>query len=62
MAQTLQLRPYQNQAATFLYERDRAMILAPVGAGKTAITLTAMEEMLFDGIVNDPEFLHRRQS
>jgi hypothetical protein len=52
MAQTLQLRPYQNQAATFLYERDRAMILAPVGAGKTAITLTAMEEMLFDGIVN----------
>ena len=52
MAQTLQLRPYQQQAATFLYERDRAMILAPVGAGKTAITLTAMDEMLRDGIVN----------
>ena len=52
MAQTLQLRPYQEQAATFLYERDRAMILAPVGAGKTAITLTAMDEMLRDGIVN----------
>ena len=52
MAQTLQLRPYQQQAATFLYENDRAMILAPVGAGKTAITLTAMDEMLRDGIVN----------
>ena len=42
----LTLRPYQNDAVTFLYERDRAMILAPVGAGKTAITLTAMEELL----------------
>ena len=51
MAPTLQLRPYQQQAATFLYERDRAMILAPVGAGKTAITLTAMDEMLRDGHV-----------
>jgi SNF2 family DNA or RNA helicase len=42
------LRPYQNEAADFLYERDRAMILAPVGAGKTAITLTAMQDMLFN--------------
>ena len=32
MDKTLQLRPYQQEAATFLYERDRAMILAPVGA------------------------------
>jgi SNF2 family DNA or RNA helicase len=44
MASPLSLRPYQNYAADFLYERDRAMILAPVGAGKTAITLTAMQE------------------
>jgi SNF2 family DNA or RNA helicase len=51
MAKTLQLRPYQNDAAGFLYERDRAMILAPVGAGKTAITLTAMQWMLDDGHV-----------
>lgn len=43
------LRPYQDDAADFLYERDRAMILAPVGAGKTAITLTAMQEMIDDG-------------
>lgn len=45
----LQLRPYQDEAADFLYERDRAMILAPVGAGKTAITLTAMQAMISDG-------------
>jgi len=30
----------------FLHQRDKAMILAPVGAGKTAITLTAMVQAL----------------
>jgi len=45
----LALRPYQEQAADFLYEHDRAMILAPVGAGKTAITLTALRDMIRDG-------------
>jgi len=44
----MQLRPYQEQAADFLYEHDRAMVLAPVGAGKTAITLKAMQDMLFN--------------
>ena len=47
----MKLRPYQDDAADFLYARDRAMILAPVGAGKTAITLTAMQAMLDDGRV-----------
>ncbi|MGV0954717.1 MAG: DEAD/DEAH box helicase [Fluviibacter sp.] len=47
----LKPRPYQEAAADFLYERDRAMILAPVGAGKTMITLTAMQAMLDDGYV-----------
>ncbi len=51
MGRPLELRPYQHDAADFLYERDRAMILAPVGAGKTAITLTAMQAMLDDGHV-----------
>ena len=46
----MKLRPYQEQAADFLYERDRAMVLAPVGAGKTAITLTAMSDMVRDGL------------
>ena len=51
MANPLQLRPYQADAADFLYERDRAMILAPVGAGKTAITLTAMADAIDGGLV-----------
>ena len=42
----LQLRNYQEQAVDFLYENDRAMVLASVGAGKTAIALTAMQEMI----------------
>lgn len=47
----MKLRDYQETAADFLYEHDRAMILAPVGAGKTAITLTAMKAMLDSGVV-----------
>jgi SNF2 family DNA or RNA helicase len=47
----MELRPYQNDAADFLYAHDRAMILAPVGAGKTAITLTAMRDALNDKLV-----------
>jgi len=39
----LKLRPYQEDAADFLFEHDRAMVLAPVGAGKTAATLVAMD-------------------
>lgn len=49
MGKVLKPRPYQEEAITFLYERDRAMILAPVGAGKTMITLTAMLEMKREG-------------
>lgn len=44
----MKLRDYQESAADFLYEHDRAMVLAPVGAGKTAITLTGMWEMWRD--------------
>lgn len=47
----MKLRPYQEDAADFLFEHDRAMVLAPMGAGKTAITLTAMDDMLRDGVV-----------
>jgi SNF2 family DNA or RNA helicase len=47
----LRLRDYQEIAADFLYEHDRAMILAPVGAGKTAITLRAMYDCLYNGVV-----------
>jgi SNF2 family DNA or RNA helicase len=47
----MKLRDYQETAADFLFEHDRAMILAPVGAGKTAITLTAMADMVKHGYV-----------
>jgi len=42
----LQLRPYQEDAADFLFEHDRAMMLAWVGAGKTATALTAMQDLI----------------
>ena len=47
----LKLRDYQEKAVDFLYENDRAMVLASVGAGKTAIALTAMQEMLTTKVV-----------
>lgn len=49
----MELRPYQEQAADFLFEHDRAMILAPVGAGKTAITLTTLPNMRSTGTNRD---------
>ena len=45
------LRPYQEAAADFIYSNDRSMILAPVGAGKTATAITAMRDLLRDGVV-----------
>ena len=48
-AGSLSLRPYQRDAADFLLAHGRGMILAPVGAGKTAITLTAIREALESG-------------
>jgi SNF2 family DNA or RNA helicase len=47
----MQLRPYQERGADFLFATNRAMILAPVGAGKTAMTLTAMSDMVRQKIV-----------
>lgn len=47
----MNLREYQERGADFLFEHDRAMVLAPVGAGKTALTLTAMYDMLYEGHV-----------
>jgi SNF2 family DNA or RNA helicase len=48
----MKLRDYQEEAASFIYEHDRSLILAPVGAGKTALTLTAMKELHEEGYVN----------
>ena len=42
------LRSYQQRAATFLYERDAAFLIAPLGAGKGAAALTAIAELIRD--------------
>lgn len=47
----MQLRDYQTAGAQFLLDTPRSMVLAPVGAGKTATTLTAMQEALRRGDV-----------
>jgi hypothetical protein len=43
------LRSYQQRAATYLYERDAAFLIAPLGAGKGAAALTALAELIRDG-------------
>ena len=43
------LRSYQQRAATWLYERDTAVLVAPLGAGKGAAALTALAELIRDG-------------
>src|SRR5262245_32847756 len=43
------LRSYQQSAATYLYERDAAFLIAPLGAGKGASALTAIADLIRDG-------------
>ena len=43
------LRSYQQRSATYLYERDSALLVAPLGAGKGAAALTALAEVIRDG-------------
>jgi hypothetical protein len=43
------LRSYQQRAASYLYERDIAFLVAPLGAGKGAAALTAIAELIHDG-------------
>lgn len=45
------LRKYQEEASDFLFSHDYAMLLAPMGAGKTAAGIDAMEGTLDEGIV-----------
>jgi hypothetical protein len=42
------LRSYQQRAATYLYERDAAFLIAPLGAGKGAAALTAFADLVRD--------------
>ena len=43
------LRSYQERAATWLYEHDAAFLIAPLGAGKGAAALTAINDLIHDG-------------
>ena len=45
------IRPAQDRAITHIYERNESMLFCRPGAGKTMITLTALSEMLRDGVV-----------
>ena len=46
-------RPYQNDAVTFLYEHDEALLLLRMGGGKTVITVSAAQELLRDGVIKN---------
>jgi SNF2 family DNA or RNA helicase len=48
----MKLHDYQEAAIDFMYGRDRGLILASMGAGKTAITLHWANEMIRDGHIN----------
>ena len=51
MRQQDELRPYQQDIATFLYEHDEALAVARPGYGKTIAALTAFQELKKDGVV-----------
>jgi hypothetical protein len=42
------LRSYQQNAATYFYERDAAFLIAPLGAGKGVAGLTAFSDLIRD--------------
>jgi hypothetical protein len=45
-----ELRPYQQDVATFLYEHDEALCVVRPGGGKTIAALTAFEELRREGV------------
>ena len=45
------LRPYQQDAISFLYEHNAALLLLRMGGGKTVVAMTAAAELLADGEV-----------
>jgi len=48
MAALLQLNKEQQDAVTHVYEYGQTYLIAPMGAGKTAVALTAMDELIRD--------------
>jgi SNF2 family DNA or RNA helicase len=45
------LRPYQDRIAGFLYEHDEALCVVRPGGGKTIAALTAIHELIDDGVI-----------
>lgn len=45
------MRPYQQRMTTRLYESDATILIARMGAGKTAVALTAINELIRDGVI-----------
>ena len=46
-----ELRAYQQRIATHLYQNDEAFCVARPGGGKTVSALTAIAELLRDGVI-----------
>jgi len=51
MRQASDLRSYQQRIASHLYEHDEALCVLRPGGGKTAAALTAITELLRDGVI-----------
>src|SRR6188768_4046931 len=45
------LRPYQNRVADYLYENSEAFAVLKMGAGKSSSTLTAISDLIGDGVI-----------
>jgi SNF2 family DNA or RNA helicase len=51
MRQKSELRPYQERIATALYDHDEHLCVLRPGGGKTVAALTAIEELIRDGVI-----------
>lgn len=51
MRQKSDLRPYQDRAVTTFYETNAVQAVMPMGSGKTVCALTAVRELIDDGVI-----------
>ena len=47
----LKLKAAQQRAIDFIYNQDASILVAPTGAGKTVICLTAINELIKAGVI-----------
>lgn len=48
------LHEYQQSAIDWMYEHDSWLALMPVGAGKSISAMTALQELMLDGVIKRP--------